>query len=79
MIAVQPKLLKMTPEDDPEAFLVMFERMAEVAAWPPEVWAIKLAPCLTGHWTAQDYGCVILHCLGINPETYWVRFQGFRL
>ncbi|XP_058876949.1 uncharacterized protein LOC131731694 [Acipenser ruthenus] len=46
MFAVQPKLLKMTTEDDPEAFLETFERMAEAAAWPKELWALKLAPLL---------------------------------
>ncbi|XP_058850824.1 uncharacterized protein LOC131699088 isoform X1 [Acipenser ruthenus] len=92
MFAVQPKLLKMTTEDDPEAFLVTFERMAEAAAWPKELWALKLAPCLSGEAQAayraldtadaQDYQKVktaILQRLGITEESYRLRFRGYTI
>ncbi|XP_058860376.1 zinc finger and SCAN domain-containing protein 29-like [Acipenser ruthenus] len=92
MFATQPKLQKMTPEDDPEAFLVTFERVAEAAGWPKEHWAMKLAPCLTGEaqaayralmaTEAADYAKVkeaILSRLGITEETYRRRFREYQL
>ncbi|MGH0156765.1 UNVERIFIED_CONTAM: hypothetical protein FKN15_050331 [Acipenser sinensis] len=39
---------KMTAEDDPEAYLVAFERLATTALWPKEYWASQLGPCLIG-------------------------------
>ncbi|KAG6922879.1 SCAN domain-containing protein 1-like, partial [Chelydra serpentina] len=41
------RLTKMGPTDDPEAFLVTFERVALVAGWAPDQWATLLAPYLT--------------------------------
>lgn len=41
-LAVAPKLTKMTLEDNPEAFVVTFERVAESAQWPKAGWAIKI-------------------------------------
>lgn len=35
----KPKLQKMSLEEDPEAFLVTFERVAMVARWPWKWWA----------------------------------------
>uniref|UniRef100_A0A674J660 SCAN box domain-containing protein n=1 Tax=Terrapene triunguis TaxID=2587831 RepID=A0A674J660_9SAUR len=78
----------MGPQDDPEAFLVTFERVAHVAGWAPDQWATLLAPYLTG--TAQtvyrglspeearDYVRVkaaILDALDISPETFRQRFR----
>uniref|UniRef100_A0A8C0GTC8 SCAN box domain-containing protein n=1 Tax=Chelonoidis abingdonii TaxID=106734 RepID=A0A8C0GTC8_CHEAB len=78
----------MGPHDDPEAFLVTFERVAQVAGWTPEQWATLLAPYLTG--TAQtayrglstedsrDYPTVkaaILDALNVTPETFRQRFR----
>lgn len=37
---------KMTPEDDPEAFINAFERIAVVAGWPPAQWSTILILCL---------------------------------
>lgn len=48
LFAVQPKLMKITAEDNPEAYLITFERVAEAAEWPKEHRAIKLAPCVMG-------------------------------
>ncbi len=43
------KLLpKMTPHDDVEAFLQVFESTATTEGWPPDDWARALAPCWTG-------------------------------
>lgn len=36
----------MGPLDDPEAYLVTFERVAQAAPWPEEYWATLLAPYL---------------------------------
>ncbi|XP_029770225.1 SCAN domain-containing protein 1-like [Terrapene carolina triunguis] len=77
-----------TPQDDPEAFLVTFERVAHIAGWAPNHWATLLAPYLTG--TAQtvyqglstedarDYTRVkaaILDALDISPETFRQQFR----
>ncbi|XP_053872984.1 uncharacterized protein LOC128831041, partial [Malaclemys terrapin pileata] len=83
------RLTKMGPEDDPEAFLVTFERVAIVAGWVPEQWATILAPYLTGTAqtvyrglsveAARDYNLVkaaILDALDVSPETYRRRFRG---
>ncbi len=43
------KLLpKLTPHDDVEAFLQMFESIATTEGWHPDDWARVLAPLLTG-------------------------------
>ncbi|KAL7867075.1 hypothetical protein AOLI_G00148890 [Acnodon oligacanthus] len=39
---------KMTPQDDPEAFVELFERAAGDWGWPKKDWAIRLLPLLTG-------------------------------
>lgn len=77
---------KMGPGDDPEAFLVTFERVATAIQWPHAHWAIILAPYLTGAVQATyrnldppealDYSKVkaaILDQTGISPETYHQR------
>ncbi|XP_026502459.1 SCAN domain-containing protein 1-like [Terrapene carolina triunguis] len=86
--AVPVRLTKMGPDDDPETFLVTFERVALVAGWPQVQWATLLAPYLTG--TAQtayrglaaedarDYSRVkaaILDALDVSPETFRQRFR----
>lgn len=38
----------MTPHDDVEAYLQMFETTATLEGWPPADWARALAPLLTG-------------------------------
>ena len=38
----------MTPQDDLEAFVELFERAAEDCGWPKKDWAIRLLPLLTG-------------------------------
>ena len=39
---------KMGEADDPEAFLETFRGVAEVSEWPPQEWAHRLLPLLTG-------------------------------
>ncbi|XP_074843086.1 uncharacterized protein LOC142009235 [Carettochelys insculpta] len=78
----------MGPADDPEAFLVTFERVAVVAGWPRIQWATLLAPYLTGGAQrayralsmedAQDYDRVkaaVLDALDVSPETFPRRFR----
>ncbi|XP_058869672.1 uncharacterized protein LOC131720990 [Acipenser ruthenus] len=91
MVAPKARAQKMTVEDDPEAYLVAFERLATTAAWPREYWASQLGPCLIGEaqaayraMTDEDaaqYDLVkqaILRRLNITGETHRVRFREFR-
>ncbi|XP_060795406.1 zinc finger protein with KRAB and SCAN domains 5-like [Neoarius graeffei] len=41
-------LTKMDPQDDPEAFVTLFEQVAETSGWPVEQRAERLLPLLTG-------------------------------
>ncbi|XP_073681655.1 uncharacterized protein [Garra rufa] len=73
-------LPKLTPHDDVEAFLQMFENTATAEEWPQEDWARALAPLLTGEaqrayfslspTAAEQYTEVkneILGRLGLSP------------
>uniref|UniRef100_A0A8C0GFA9 SCAN box domain-containing protein n=1 Tax=Chelonoidis abingdonii TaxID=106734 RepID=A0A8C0GFA9_CHEAB len=79
----------MGPEDDAEAFLTTFKRVALVAGWAREHWATLLAPYLMGPAQlayrglatedARDYERVkaaILDALDISTETFQQRFRG---
>lgn len=46
MVLLTPKVKKMMLEDNPEAYLVMFERVATAARWPQEWWTVQLTSCL---------------------------------
>uniref|UniRef100_A0A8C8VE63 SCAN box domain-containing protein n=1 Tax=Pelusios castaneus TaxID=367368 RepID=A0A8C8VE63_9SAUR len=74
--------------DDPEAFLVTFERVATATRWPLEHWVTLLAPYLTGPaqkayrnldpQSALDYAQVkeaILDQTGVSPETFRQRLR----
>uniref|UniRef100_A0A8C5LSP2 CCHC-type domain-containing protein n=1 Tax=Leptobrachium leishanense TaxID=445787 RepID=A0A8C5LSP2_9ANUR len=84
-IHVSRFLSKMTAEDDPEAFLLTFERTAEREAWPKTRWAGLLAPLLTGESQkayydlesvdAMDYDKVKLEILARRGVTLAVRAQ----
>nr|XP_043887672.1 uncharacterized protein LOC122773229 [Solea senegalensis]XP_043891582.1 uncharacterized protein LOC122775615 [Solea senegalensis] len=82
-------LQRMTAEDDPEAYLDIFEGTAEACGWPEEERALRLLPLLTG--VAQlaahslpaaarhDYTQlrrVILDRLGSTSEGHRRRFRG---
>nr|XP_021328817.1 uncharacterized protein LOC110439023 [Danio rerio] len=41
-------LQKMVPEDDPEVFLDLFEKMAEACGWPRAEWPVRVIPLLSG-------------------------------
>ncbi|XP_052434931.1 uncharacterized protein LOC127975148 [Carassius gibelio] len=41
-------LHKMGPQDDPGAFLELFEKSAEACSWPREQWPVRLIPLLSG-------------------------------
>uniref|UniRef100_A0A452ITH0 SCAN box domain-containing protein n=1 Tax=Gopherus agassizii TaxID=38772 RepID=A0A452ITH0_9SAUR len=79
----------MGPGDDPEAFLVTFERVALIAGWARAQWATLLAPYFTGPTQlayrglatedAKDYDrvkAVILDALNVSPDTFRQRFRG---
>ncbi|KAG6923260.1 zinc finger and SCAN domain containing 29, partial [Chelydra serpentina] len=82
------RLTKMGPGDDPEAFLVTFERVATATQWPLEHWATILAPYLTGSAQAayrnldpqealqyEKVKAAILDRTGISTETYRQRLR----
>ncbi len=91
MIAPKARTHKMTAEDDPEAYLVAFERLATTASWPRQFWASQLGPCLIGEAQAAyqamgdddaaQYDLVklaILRRLNITEETHRIRFREYR-
>ena len=66
--------------DDPEAFLKTFLGVAEVSEWPPQEWAHRLLPLLTGEAqlaahslpvaAQMDFDRAIRDRLGLNPEEH---------
>nr|XP_034961074.1 zinc finger protein 213-like [Zootoca vivipara] len=94
-----PKLILENPgltepilwDDDPEGFLVSFEKVAEACRWPREEWAARLVPALSGEAARafrklaagdrEDYGKVkaaILQGDAIKMEVQRQRFRQFR-
>ncbi|MEE6524669.1 hypothetical protein FKM82_024256 [Ascaphus truei] len=84
-LASKPPVLlrKMAPDEDPEAFLLTFERVAEAQGWATDRWATALAPLLIGEAQASYQGlpadqamdyrqvkATIMDHLGLTPETY---------
>lgn len=82
------KVKKMTNEDDPEAYLNAFERMATMAGWPQYQWTTLLIPNLTGPLQLaidtlpvtemRNYAKVkrmILNTLRVSEETYRMRMR----
>ncbi|XP_051548127.1 uncharacterized protein LOC127437324 [Myxocyprinus asiaticus] len=70
-------LAKLGPEDDPEAFVELFELVMEAAEWPESQWAVRLLPLLSGDVQLaaqqlpvanllgyQDLKCAILQLVG---------------
>ncbi len=83
---------KMGPQDDPEAFLNLFERTAEACGWPQTDWPVRLIPLLTGEaqLAAQqlrvqnllvydDLKRAILQRVGRSPEQHHQRFRSLEL
>ncbi len=80
---------KMGPQDDPEAFLDLFENTAAACGWPQTDWPVRLIPLLTGEaqLAAQqlpvqnllvydDLKRAILQRVGRSPEP---RFRSLEL
>ena len=87
----EPKVAKLTEDDDVEAYLTTFERVMTAHGVPKERWTVKLAPQLTGKAQqayaamatreADDYDelkKVILRRYDIRGETYRRRFRSAR-
>ncbi len=79
---------KMGPQDDPEAFLDLFEKTAAACGWPQTDWPVRLIPLLTGEaqLTAQqlpvqnllvydDLKRAILQRVGRSPEQHRQCFR----
>ncbi len=79
---------KMGPQDDPEAFLDLFEKTAAACGWPQTDWPVRLIPLLTGeaqlaaqqlpvqNLLVYDYlKRAILQRVGRSPEQHRQRFQ----
>ncbi|XP_051529229.1 uncharacterized protein LOC127426442 [Myxocyprinus asiaticus] len=87
-----PALQKMGAADDPEAFLDLFERTAEIWGWPLGQWAARLIPLLSGEAqlvTQQlpassllaygDLKRAILQQVGRTPEESRQLFRSLKL
>ncbi|KAI7804923.1 putative SCAN domain-containing protein SCAND2P [Triplophysa rosa] len=85
-------LQKMGPQDDPEAFLGLFERVAVARGWLDDQWALHLIPLLSGEAqvAAQqlppenllvyaELKKAILQRVGRSPEEYRQRFRSLGL
>ncbi|XP_060794706.1 uncharacterized protein LOC132897455 [Neoarius graeffei] len=85
-------LTKMGPQDDPEAFITVFEQVAETSGWPMEQRTTRLLPLLTGeaqlaalqrptdHRLAYtDLRRAILQRVGRTPEQQRQRFRALCL
>ncbi len=83
---------KMGPQDDPEAFLDLFEKTAVACGWPQTAWPVRLIPLLTGEaqLAAQqlpvqnllvydDLKRAILQRVGRSPEQHRQRFRSLEL
>uniref|UniRef100_A0A8C4XBR0 SCAN box domain-containing protein n=1 Tax=Erpetoichthys calabaricus TaxID=27687 RepID=A0A8C4XBR0_ERPCA len=90
--APESTLAKMTPQDDPEAFLKTFERMARHYNWPEETWSPRLASLLCGEAQlayaglndshAMSYSQVkeaILHCYRSTSDIHRQQFRSLKL
>ncbi len=85
-------LNKMGAQDDPEAFLELFEKSAEACGWPRDHWPVRLIPLLSGEaqMAAQqlpiqnllvftDLKRAILQRVGLSPEQHRQRFRSLDL
>ncbi|KAL0190639.1 hypothetical protein M9458_013337, partial [Cirrhinus mrigala] len=85
-------LNKMGPQDDPEAFLDLFEKTAETGGWPKEQWSMRLIPLLSGEAQVaaqqlpvqnllvfDDLKRAIIQRVGRSPEQHRQRFRSLDL
>ncbi len=83
---------KMGPQDDPEAFLDLFEKTAAACGWPQTDWPVRLIPLLTGEaqlaaqqlpvqnlLVYEDLKRAILQRVGRSPEQHRQRFRSLEL
>ncbi|XP_028305626.1 uncharacterized protein LOC114465064 [Gouania willdenowi] len=88
----EPRMEKLTDNDDMEHFLITFERIALACRWPKSDWVFHLIPLLTGkargayvHMDFEnslDYIQVksaILSKYNISSETYRQRFRSLEI
>ncbi|XP_048373881.1 zinc finger protein 570-like [Sphaerodactylus townsendi] len=84
-------VLNLHLEDDIEAYLDAFERIACSSQWPREEWVARLKPCLSGQallacnvpesLSTQDYNLAkerILNLYGVTPEKQRRCFRQFQ-
>ncbi len=85
-------LMKMGPHDDPEAFVDLFEKIAEACGWACAHWSVRLIPLLTGEAQVaaqqlpvanllayDDLKRAILQRVGLSPEQHRQRFRSVEL
>ncbi len=85
-------LMKMGPQDDPEAFVDLFEKTAEACGWARTQWSVCLIPLLTGEAQVaaqqlpiasllayDDLKRAILQRVGRTPEQHRQRFRSVEL
>ncbi|XP_067278142.1 uncharacterized protein [Pseudorasbora parva] len=85
---VHVPLQKMGPEDDPEAFVDLFQKAAEACGWPRAQWPVRLIPLLSGEAQAaaqqlpvanlldyDDLKRAILQRVGRTPEQHRQRHR----
>ncbi|XP_060786761.1 uncharacterized protein LOC132892488 [Neoarius graeffei] len=85
-------LTKMGLQDDPEAFITLFEQVAEASGWPMEQGMARLLPLLTREaqlavlrlpadrrLAYTDFRRAVLQCVGRTPEQQCQRFRAVRL
>ncbi|XP_067303592.1 uncharacterized protein [Pseudorasbora parva] len=78
----------MGPQDDPEAFIDLFQKAAEACGWPRAQWPVRLIPLLTGEAQAaaqqlpvanlldyEDLKRAIIQRVGRTPEQHRQRFR----
>ncbi|XP_039513052.1 uncharacterized protein LOC120468602 [Pimephales promelas] len=83
---------RMGPQDEPEAFLDLFERTAEARGWPKTDWPLRLIPLLSGEsqlaahqlpvsslLVYQDLRRAILQRVGRSAEQHRQRFRSLTL
>ncbi|XP_067301231.1 uncharacterized protein [Pseudorasbora parva] len=85
---VHVPLHKMGPQDDPEAFIDLFQKAAEACGWPRAQWPVRLIPLLSGEAQAaaqqlpvanlldyDDLKRAIIQRVGRTPEQHRQRFR----
>ncbi|XP_060771889.1 zinc finger protein 445-like [Neoarius graeffei] len=85
-------LTKMGPQDDPEAFITLFEQVAEASGWPMEQHAARLLPLLMGEaqlaalqlpadlrLAYADLRWAVLQRVGRTLEQQCQRFRALRM